>query len=231
MYKRQLYRKADNANSCRYLGMDAHALETYVNQLMPIASNCYAIHHCNGIYISLPYLYDDYMCADSEAEYYSNAILIGHEIIHGFDIDGSLYDWQGERKDWWTPEDRERFEALCKRVEDYYNRTECAPGLRCNGALNNGEDVADMGGLRLALSAAGKKAEFDYDAFFRCYAQKFALLFSRSGFDQVLYNDPHAINRVRINPLYALVDEFYETYGIAEGDGMYVPPDERVRVW
>lgn len=226
-----LFRKTDNANISRYFGMNLHSMDANIEFLSALRYNCYYDFDCNGVYVSLSYLYNDYMNADSQADYYANAITIGHEITHGFDINGSTYDWQGMKNDWWSAEDRAHFETLCARVADYYNQMEYAPGLRCDGTLNSGEDVADMGGLQMTLAVVKEIESFDYDSFFRCFASKYAMLSSRDGFAYILYPDPHAMNRVRINALFSLADEFYATYGIQEEDGMYVPPRQRLRVW
>ena len=101
--------------------------------------------------------------------------VIGHEITHGFDTTGSQFDADGNFSNWWTDEDRAAFEARTKKVETYYSAIEALPGHYVDGVLTIGETVADLGGMSSALEVAKGIEGFDYDEFFRSYAELWAL--------------------------------------------------------
>jgi len=102
--------------------------------------------------------------ADDASNYGALASTIGHELTHGFDDQGRQYDWQGNLKDWWTAEDAKRFDARAEQIVKQYDAFEVLPGLRINGKLTLGENIADIGGLRVSyeafkLAAKGKDAK------------------------------------------------------------------------
>ncbi len=168
--------------------------------------------------------------------------VIGHEMTHGYDDEGGKYNPSGELKEWWTPEDRVKFDALAHTVEEHYSGlTFC--GKPVNGKLTLGENIADIGGLKLALRAvklhygeAGMDSQPGgrvgvYDRFFRSWATVWRLS-SREAFShQMLVVDPHAPAVLRINAALAHIPEFVETYGVVEGDGMWLAPEKRMAIW
>lgn len=156
--------------------------------------------------------------------------VIGHEITHGFDTTGSQFDADGNFSNWWTDEDRAAFEARTKKVETYYSAIEALPGHYVDGVLTIGETVADLGGMSSALEVAKGIEGFDYDEFFRSYAELWALKTTEEMY-QVLLQDVHAPNYLRANVNVQQFEEFYETYDVHSGDGMYLAPEERLSVW
>jgi putative endopeptidase len=157
--------------------------------------------------------------------------LMGHEVSHGFDDYGAQYDAQGNEVNWWTEASRAAFEARCQEVMDYYAAVEFAPGLYNIPEVTLGENIADMASMRLSMLLAANSPNFDYDAFFLGFADMMIVSTTRLGFQGYLEWDAHSAGRVRINPLMSLLEAFYETYGVEEGDAMYVAPEERVKVW
>jgi putative endopeptidase len=178
---------------------------------------------------------------DDAVNYGGIAAVIGHEITHGFDDQGRHYDADGNLNDWWTPADAAAFEARAQKVVDQFNGYEILPGLHVNGKLTLGENIADLGGLSLAYEAmerslAGKERKL-IDGFtpeqrcFLAWSQVWRNS-TREGESRRLASiDPHAPGRFRsIGPLVNM-PEFYDAFGIKEGDPMWVKPELRAKIW
>lgn len=157
-------------------------------------------------------------------------IVIGHEITHGFDTRGSQYDKNGNMISWWTDEDRAAFTSKTDKVNAYYSAIEALPGKFVDGELTIGETVADLGGVSCALEMARAYENFDYDLFFRTYAGIWATQ-TPAETEEVLLKDSHAPGYLRTNVTIQQFQEFYDTYDIKEGDGMYLAPEARLSVW
>lgn len=179
--------------------------------------------------------------ADDALNYGSIGSVIGHEITHGFDDEGSKFDAKGNLKSWWTDEDRKRFMAKAKKVEKQFNTYEVADGLKVNGKLTLGENIADLGGLSIAydayqlhLARAGRE---DIDGL--TPEQRFFIGFSiferenaRPEFTKMqVLTDPHSPGVFRINGPVSNFTAFYETYNVQKGDGHYRTPKDREMVW
>ena len=166
----------------------------------------------------------------SDEEVYAGiGTVIGHEISHGFDSTGSQFDKNGNMKDWWTEEDKQKFNQKNKKMADYFNKMHPWEGQDFYGGIMTGEAGADMGGVKSMLMLAEKKEDFDYDLFFRRYAANWMEQCSL----QMCYryfNDVHPIGYLRTNVTLQQFDEFINTYDIREGDGMYLAPEDRVNV-
>lgn len=157
--------------------------------------------------------------------------VIGHEISHGFDPNGSQFDKDGNYKNWWTDEDRAAFDNKTEKLIAYYNSVELWEGMSCNGSILQGEAIADLGGAACILRMAKKIEDFDYDKYFKSYAKVWASLKTpQTAAYHALY-DTHPADYLRINVVVSQFDEFQQTYGITEGNGMYVKPEERIAVW
>lgn len=156
--------------------------------------------------------------------------VIGHEISHSFDITGSRWDKDGNYTDWWDYYDLAVFSqksvalASGAAVKDVVES-------RMGDAGYQGEVTADAGGMAVMLDIAKTYPDFDYDLFFRSYAEQWCKVFVEAGMNSLIKVDVHAMAYVRVNYTLQLFDEFYETYGIKEGDGMYLPPENRIKVW
>ena len=157
--------------------------------------------------------------------------IIGHEISHAFDTSGALYDKDGNLSSWWTDEDYEAFQKRAQRLIDYYNAMTAWAGQPVNGDLIQTEAIADMGGIKVLLEMAKSRDNFDYQAFFRAYAESWARI---NTFEQEQYSvnyDSHPPFYLRANATVQQFEEFYTAFDVKEGDGMYLAPEARIAVW
>lgn len=179
--------------------------------------------------------------ADAAENYGAIGAVIGHEIGHGFDDQGSRFDGRGRLVDWWTPADREAFDALTQRLIAQYDGLEPAsvPGHAVNGALTVGENIGDLGGLgialvayRLARAAQGEEATTeDIRTFFTSWARAWCGTARPEERIRRLAVDPHSPEEFRCNQVARNLDEFHAAFGTGPGDGMWMEPGERVRIW
>ncbi|MBY0110486.1 M13 family metallopeptidase [Patescibacteria group bacterium] len=179
--------------------------------------------------------------ADDAINYGAIGSVIGHEITHGFDDQGSKYDEHGNLKSWWTKEDRKRFEKKAQVVIDQFNRYTVSDGVKVNGKLTLGENIADLGGIAIALDAfqlrLKKTGRKDIDGY--TPEQRFFLgvtLFDRENtrpaFEKThALTDPHSPPKFRINGPVSNIDAFYNAFGLKKGDGLYRAPQERAKIW
>ena len=159
--------------------------------------------------------------------------VIAHEISHAFDPTFSQYDADGKLNNWWTEADYAAFNARAKKVIDYYNGITVFSGLPVSGENVQGEAIADLGGIKcmLSLLEEKKKGDVDYRAFFEAVAKTWRRLISWEAEYYNLLQDPHLLNYLRVNTMVQQFPQFFETYGITEGDGMWLKPEDRLRVW
>jgi putative endopeptidase len=180
---------------------------------------------------------------DAAANYGAIGGVIGHEIGHGFDDQGSRYDGQGRLKDWWTEEDRKAFEERTSVLIDQFNALsprEC-PGLFVNGALTIGENIGDLGGLSIAwkayvLSLNGQEPPVidgltGAERFVLSWAQIWKYQSRPAETERLLAIDPHSPPEFRVNQIVKNVDVFYDAFGVTDEDPMWMSPKERVRIW
>ena len=164
-------------------------------------------------------------------------MVVGHEISHAFDTHGSDYDKDGNFRNWWTPEDKQAFQERVAKLEAYYSQIVPAPQLssRAYGESGarfiRGEAIADLASMKCLLSIAKQIEGFDYEMFFTQIAkiQKVARL--EAAEMNYLATDNHPVDCFRCNIPVQNFDEFLETYGVQEGDGMYLAPEDRINVW
>ncbi|MDP1599097.1 M13 family metallopeptidase [Phenylobacterium sp.] len=167
--------------------------------------------------------------------------VIGHEITHGFDDQGRKSDGDGKLTDWWTAEDAAKFNAQATKFGKQYAAVEVLPGAHINGDLTMGENIADLGGLLLALDAyhvslGGKPAPVidgmtGDQRVFLGWAQVWRGKYREDRMRQQLVTDPHSPPKYRVDVPIKNIDAFYEAFGVKPGDGMYVAPADRVRIW
>lgn len=157
--------------------------------------------------------------------------VIAHEITHAFDNDGSKFDENGNAADWWTEEDYAAFQERCAAVVEWYDGQEAVPGIPCIGALTLSENVADMGSAACVTEAAKGMENPDYETLYRAIAESWSFTASREFQRAMAVQDVHAPAKLRVNRVLQTCDQFYETFDIQPGDGMYVAPEARVRVW
>ena len=179
--------------------------------------------------------------ADDAVNYGAIGAVIGHEISHGFDDAGSQFDGDGNLRDWWTREDREKFSARTRALVEQYNAFSPLPGYTVNGALTLGENIADNSGLAIAwkawkLALGGKPAPVIdrlsgdtrfYTGFAQIWREK-----AREGERLVrLKSDPHSPGEFRANGTVRNQAPFYSAFNVKPGDAMYLAPDKRVSIW
>jgi len=179
--------------------------------------------------------------ADDAVNYGGIGGVIGHEISHGFDDSGRQYDGDGNLRDWWTAEDAARFKALADRLVAQYGEYTMPNGQHLNGRLTLGENIGDLSGLAVAWRAyqrslAGQPAPVldgfsGAQRFFLGWAQGWRTKYRDENLRMRVLTDPHSPARFRVNGVVVNQDAFHEAFGVDVGDGMYLPPEERVKIW
>lgn len=174
-----------------------------------------------------------YLSDMSTEELYASigAFWVGHEISHAFDSNGAQFDENGNFRNWWTDEDKDEFDRRVKKMDDYLDGFTAFGDEHFIGTNIDTEMVADMTGLQCALRMASKVEGFDYDRFFKKYAQMNASLGVYSFELTVLKQDEHPLDYARTNVPVQQFEEFYETYDVKEGDNMYLAPQDRLIIW
>lgn len=175
--------------------------------------------------------------ADAAENYGGIGAVIGHEIGHGFDDQGAQYDGEGNLNDWWTPADKEAFEVKSKALIAQYDGFEprSLPGERVNGSLTVGENIGDLGGLTIGhkaylIAQGGEASAEDRRKLFMNWAYCWRTKRRKEQELQYLTIDPHSPPEFRANIVRNL-DEFHEVFDTTEGDGLWIDPAERVRIW
>jgi len=210
--------------------------------MTPMEINAYANFGMNEIVfpaaILQPPFFDPH--ADPAVNYGGIGAVIGHEISHHFDDQGAKYDMHGRLSDWWTAGDVARFGALTDRIVKQYDAYEPLPGLHIQGALTQGENIADLAGLTVAheaylMSLKGRKPPvidgFTGDQrFYLGWAQVWRRNYREANLRQRLLTDPHSPSIQRAWVVRNL-DPFYEAYDVKAGERMYLAPADRLRIW
>jgi predicted metalloendopeptidase len=211
--------------------------------MTPQTVNAYYLPTNNEIVFPAAFLQPPYfnMQADDAANYGAIGSVIGHEISHGFDDRGRQYDGDGNLRDWWTPEDNEKFKAKAAGLVEQYSAFEALPGLNVNGELTLGENIGDLSGAAVAYGAyihslGGAEAPVidgytGPQRFFLGYAQAWRTKWREGLMREVVLTDPHAPSEFRANGVVANMDEFYAAFGVKEGDRLWRPAAERVKIW
>jgi len=179
--------------------------------------------------------------ADEAANYGGIGAVIGHEIGHGFDDAGRRFDGDGVLRDWWTEEDTEKFDQRKNALAAQYDGYEVIDGLTINGQFTSGENIGDLGGLSIAylaykMSLDGKEAPVidgwtGDQRFFLGWAQVWRSKARDAEIKRRLTVDPHSPPKFRANGAAVNVPAFYAAFDVKEGDGMYLPPEKRVKIW
>jgi putative endopeptidase len=179
--------------------------------------------------------------ADDAINYGAIGAVIGHEITHGFDDKGAMFDLHGNLKNWWAEADLKNFKARGECVVNQFSAFEVEPGLKVQGALVSGEAIADLGGLTVAYEAfkkaqAGKPAEkidgfTPEQRFFLGWAQVWASKYTPEFARLITQSDPHPLDRFRVNGPLSNMPEFAAAYGCKAGDPMVRPEKDRCQVW
>jgi putative endopeptidase len=181
------------------------------------------------------------MAADDAVNYGAIGAVIGHEISHGFDDRGSQFDGDGVLRNWWTPEDRQAFEAIGARLIAQFETYEPIPGKKLNGKLTLGENIADLSGLQIAYKAylhalGGKPSPViagytGQQRFFLGWSQAWRKKEREERALQLLTTDPHSPGEFRANGAAVNHDGFHEAFATQPGDRMFKAREQRIRIW
>ncbi len=211
--------------------------------MTPPTVNAYYSQTKNGIVFPAAILQPPFFDPEGDMAINYGAIggVIGHEITHGFDDQGRSSDGDGRLTQWWTPQDDAKFKAKAAKLGAQYTAIEILPGAHINGDLTMGENIADLGGLLLALDAyhvslKGQPAPVidgltGDQRVFLGWAQVWRGKSREERARQMLVADPHSPERARVNVPVRNIDAFYDAFGVKPGDKMYVAPENRVRIW
>ena len=181
------------------------------------------------------------MAADDAFNYGAIGVVIGHEMTHGFDDQGRQFDKEGNFNNWWTDTDAEQFTERSQVLVDHFNGIEVLPGLKSNGSLTLGENIADHGGLMVAYQAfknatKDQPQEVKYgftpdQRFFLAYAGVWAGQIRDEEIRNRVKSDPHSLGRWRVNGTLPHIDAWYEAFGIDENNALYIAPEQRAKIW
>ena len=181
------------------------------------------------------------MEADDAVNYGAIGVVIGHEMTHGFDDEGSNFDKDGNMNNWWTAEDRQKFEVTTQRLAKQFSSVTVAPGLKANGELTLGENIADQGGLTIAYLALQLASEGQQTTkidgltpaqrFYIAYARLWGQNITEAEIRRLTKLDPHSLGLLRVNQALKNIDPFYKAFNIRPKDKMYLAPKDRVVVW
>ncbi len=185
----------------------------------------------------------DVLADDDAANYGGIGAVIGHEIGHGFDDQGSKYDGDGNLVNWWSDKDRTEFEKRTKKLIEQYDQLSpaAAPDVKVNGALTIGENIGDLGGLTIAykayeISLDGKQPPIidgytGAQRFFMGWAQSWRGKYRAEEVRRRIATDPHSPDEFRCNQIVANLSEFYDAFGVKESDKHFITSGDRVRIW
>ncbi|MGX2957391.1 M13 family metallopeptidase [Ursidibacter arcticus] len=185
-------------------------------------------------------LYDIH--ADPAVNFGAIGAIIGHEITHGFDDSGSKFDGDGNLQDWWTKEDRQKFEALADQLVAQFDKFEVAPNVFVNGRFTLGENIADLGGLSIAYDALklyekenGKAPLIENlssdQRFFMSWTRSWRNKATVQSLTHQVKSDPHAPSEYRAFATVLNINGFHNTFGTKAGDAMFKPINERIQIW
>ena len=179
--------------------------------------------------------------ADDACNYGAIGVVIGHEMTHGFDDKGSLFDKDGNLKNWWTEADQQKFADRTKVMEDFFNKIEVLPGMFANGKLTLGENIADHGGLKISYQAmqnAMKKNPMPVmdgftaeQRFFLSYGVIWANNIREQMLRQLNKVDPHSAGRWRVNGALPHIEAWYKAFDVKKSDPLYLPKKQRLDIW
>ncbi|MDE8586410.1 M13 family metallopeptidase [Arthrobacter sp. NQ4] len=237
--------RAHNADVDRHLEEVGKPVDRNKWLMTPQTVNAYYHPMMNEIVFPAAILQPPFFTADADdaVNYGGIGAVIGHEIGHGFDDQGSQFDGGGALRNWWTEQDRQAFEALTARLVAQFDALSptAAPGHHVNGRLTLGENIGDLAGLTIAykayrISLDGKEPEVldgltGEQRFFASWAAGWRQVIRQEEAIRRLATDPHSPNEFRTNAIAKNLDPFHEAFDVTEDDGMWMPPAERVSIW
>lgn len=234
---------AELANHKEQIGKIGKPIDKAAWQMTPQTVNAYYDPSKNEIVFPAAILQPPFfdMNAEDAVNYGAIGAVIGHEIGHGFDDQGSRFNGDGVLKNWWTDKDNEEFKKRTSALVSQYNEFKALPDLNVNGEFTLGENIGDLGGLSIALKAykmslAGKEGP-EMDGFtaeqrvFLGWGQAWLHKAREQSLRMQVNTDPHSPAQFRVNGVVRNVPEFYEAFGVQPGDSLYLAPEKRVKIW
>ena len=213
-------------------------------EMLPQTNNAYYNPTQNQITFPAGILQPPYFDpnADPASNYGSIGATIGHEIGHGFDDQGRKFDGKGQLRDWWTEASARLYTAQAQKLVAQYDAYEPIPGVRIKGELTLGENLGDLGGLEIAYAAYkrhvaehGEQPVVDGltgdQRFFIAYGYSWQRKTREGAMRAQLLSDPHSPAKYRVNGVVRNMDAWYKAFNVQPGDKLYLPPEQRVRVW
>jgi len=212
-------------------------------QMTPQTINAYYNPEMNEIVFPAAILQPPFfdMHADDSWNYGAIGAVIGHEISHGFDDQGSQFDGDGNLRDWWTAQDHANFLAKTKKLIEQYGQYESVPGYHLNGQLTLGENIADLSGLSIAFKAyqlstghqstAAANGFTGEQRFFISWATAWREIEREKEAIRLVTIDPHSPPRFRAAGTVVNLDAFYRAFDLKPGDKMFIAPDQRLSIW
>ena len=225
----------ENIGRLSGLKTDRSYWNIYDSETSTTMTNSYYYPPRNVFFIQFGIVNGDFYSKDMSYEEKLGRIghTIGHELSHAFDAAGIQYDSEGKQNSVIEGSDLSTFNKKADKVRAYYSKIVFPDGSWSYDGTHDisGEAIADMGGMKCALKVAEKVQGFDYDKFFRSFATISRQLISKSTAVWLVQNDEHPLEYLRANIALQQFDEFYETYDIKPGDGMYLAPEDRIAIW
>ena len=179
--------------------------------------------------------------ADFAANYGAVGVVIGHELSHGFDDEGCQYDKDGNLMNWWTADDKAKFDERTKVLADWFSEQEALPGLKVNGEKTLGENIGDNGGVQVAFRAfenrmkqeplESKEGFTPAQRFFLAYARMWANNITDEFLAYCVNSDVHSPHIFRVNAALPMIDSWYDAFSIQPTDKMFIPKEKRALVW
>lgn len=179
--------------------------------------------------------------ADDAFNYGAIGVVIGHEMTHGFDDQGRHYDKNGNMTDWWTQADYDKFTERAKVCVDFFGKINVLPDLKANGELTLGENLADHGGMQVSFNAYKNATKNNplpvldgftpEQRFFLAYAGVWAANITEAEIRNRTKSDPHSLGLWRVDGAVPHIDAWYEAFNVKAGDKLFVPQDQRVKLW
>ena len=179
--------------------------------------------------------------ADDAVNYGAIGGVIGHEMSHGFDDQGSQFDKYGNQRNWWTAQDKKNFDARTKVLADWFSSFDVLPGIKVNGKQTLGENIGDNGGLNISFCAlqnsmkehplAVKDGFTPEQRFFLAWGRVWASNMTDEVVKYLLTVDVHSPNYARVNAALPMIDAWYKAFNVKKGDKMFVPKNKRAHVW
>jgi putative endopeptidase len=234
---------AELANHKEQIGKIGKPIDKAAWQMNPQTVNAYYDPTKNEIVFPAAILQPPFfdMNAEDAVNYGAIGAVIGHEIGHGFDDQGSRFNGDGVLKNWWTDQDNEEFKKRTAALVGQYNEFKALPDLNVNGEFTLGENIGDLGGLSIALKAykmsLGGKEGPVMDGFtatqrvFLGWGQAWLHKSREQSLRMQVNTDPHSPAKFRVNGVVRNVPEFYEAFGVQPGDSLYLAPEKRVKIW